>query len=87
MAEKTQNGWAEPEKRLIDDGPREMMGGGGDQGLNSLGLPYATSAVGSGPEILVKETNKARRGMSLDGNFERGRKGADREYDRITSRS
>jgi hypothetical protein len=82
---KTQNGESLDDRvdhHLQDRPPVSMRGGGGNQGLNALGQPYATSAIGSGPDINVKETNKARRGMSLDGNFERGLRGMDRQQDR-----
>jgi hypothetical protein len=85
MAEvKTQNGPADPDMRLQEDGLRTIVGGGGSQGLNKLGLPYPTNAIGSGPEIMCKETNKIRKGTSFEQNRLRE---PDRAYDRIQERS
>lgn len=68
---RTQNGAADPSMDLQDVGLRTMRGGGGEQGYNHLGLPYATSAVGSGPEVTAKDTNRIRKGTSFESNRQR----------------
>jgi hypothetical protein len=83
---KTQNGWTGDDrvKRPIqDDPPRVMRGGGGDMGFNNLGQPYATNAIGSGPEVTARGSNRIRRGMSIQGNRERK---PDTYYDRLQAR-
>lgn len=83
MAEiKTQNGWADPELGLQDEGLRTIKGGG-DEGHGKLGIPWATSAIGSGPEVTAKDTNAVRRGMSIEGNRVRM---PDRDDDRLQAR-
>lgn len=80
---KTQNGMAYPELELQDEGLRMLKGGGGNQGLNALGLPYATSAIGSGAIVSAQETNKIRRGTSFEKNRQRV---PDRNDDRMQAR-
>lgn len=63
---KTQNGPAHPGLDLQDFGPVFMRGGGGNQGFNSLGQPYATNAIGSGAIVDAKDTNRVRRGASFE---------------------
>lgn len=69
---------------LQDPGATKVMrGGGGNQGRNALDQPYATSAIGSGPEVTAKDTNKIRKGTSFEQNI---RRAPDREYNRILDR-
>lgn len=80
---KTQNGPVYPNLDLVDGGIRTILGGGGDEGHGKLGIPWATSAIGSGPEVTAKDTNPVRRGMSIEGNRVRM---PDRDDDRLQAR-
>lgn len=62
---------------------KRMRGGGGDQGFNYLDQPYATNAIGSGPDVTAPDTNKARKGISFESN---ARRMADRDDDRLQNR-
>lgn len=62
---------------------KRMIGGGGNQGFNALGLPYATNAIGSGPDVSARDTNKARKGISFESN---SRREPDRDDDRLQNR-
>lgn len=78
----TQNGTAYPDADLTDDRLHVMIGGGGNQGTNRLGIPYATSAIGSGPRVETGPDDKGiRKGASFVYNSDSDRRKVDRSDD------
>jgi hypothetical protein len=84
---KSQNGRIYPELDLVDPGSTKIIrGGSGELGEDNLGHPYPANTIGSGPRVETGPNFRGiRRGMSIEGNFERGRYMTDRNEDQERS--